>query len=215
MCAVIRDHRKGLSLTRWALLSVDAGLCVVVLFLFCCFMDRPVFDLEAWLSDTFPPAHADAFAHVNDLITVPLAAVPIVWLAAAAALTITRCYKQLFALGVGPLFAASLVAPFEDWSDPNWFIIGGVTIVGCFVGVIVSALWCLAAWLPNMKYVSCLLALPVFALLHAPAAPSAEPNHGGPPGFEDRRGGPRRESVVSRALRESLRALYEVPRPLQ
>lgn len=141
---MMRDHRKGLSLTRWALLSVDVGLCVVVLFLLCFSKDHPAFDLEAWLSDTFPPAHADAFEHVNDLITVPLAAVPMVWLAATAALIITRRYKRLFALGAGPLFAASLVTPFEDWSDPNWFVLGAVTIIGCFVGVIVGGLWCLA-----------------------------------------------------------------------
>ena len=126
---------------RWVLLGLDVGMCAVTLFVLFFLLARPPFDLEGWLSRTFVRARSDAFDGVNNLVTPPLSAVPVCWLGVGAALLIARCYKQVFALTLGPLLSASLIVPFENWSDPHWFILGAVTIVGCFAGLIVGIGW--------------------------------------------------------------------------
>ena len=111
------------------------------------FADGPPFDLETWMADRFPSARQDAFEHVNNLVLPPLSVVLVCWPGAAFALVVLHRYKQLVALVLGPVMAVTMVAPFEDWADPNWFIVGAATVIGCFVGLTVTVAWCLHFYL--------------------------------------------------------------------
>jgi hypothetical protein len=101
-------------------------------------------DLEAWLVRHFPPSHADAYAHVNGLAMPPLSTIFVTWLCASMAMIVARRYRLLAINLLAPAMAAGIVVPSVDFADPEWFTAGAVFILGCLVGLLVTAVWWVA-----------------------------------------------------------------------
>jgi hypothetical protein len=104
-------------------------------------LPRPPLDLEAYLLHEFPPAHLDAYAHVNGFIMPPFSAILVSWLIVSLALLAARRWKLLLTNFLGPLVAAAIIVPSIDFADPEWFTMGAVITIGCLVGLVVTGAW--------------------------------------------------------------------------
>ncbi len=129
------------TLCRILLAAHIAFIGAAVVFLSLC-PDHQLGDLESALSRRFPSARADAFDSVNRLARAPFTVLSLCWVAFGGVFAILRQYKPLIALICGPLIAAAMITPFVEFSDPAWFSICAVILIGCFVGLVVSVVWC-------------------------------------------------------------------------
>lgn len=124
-----RNRRMAIVFTGLAWLTITVSLM---------WLPWPPFDLEGWLSQHFPTGHADQYAFVNRLIKPPISLAFVGWLATGIGFLIARRYKLLLVNAIGPVVAMLMVAPTEDWRDPQWFTIGAFIAIGCCVGLFVS-----------------------------------------------------------------------------
>jgi hypothetical protein len=127
-----RDRRVVL----WNLLAVLAGSVTMFGIL-----PEPLFDAEEWLWRHFHPTHADAFKSVNTLLSRPALAIFVTWFGVASSLFAAKRFNLLIVNVLGPVVATLIIFPFEDLGDPEWFKIGAVTTIGCFIGLLVTWLW--------------------------------------------------------------------------
>lgn len=82
-------------------------------------------------------SRVDAFDGVNGIVGAFWCLHSVLSLIAAAALY-RRRFDVLTVLLIGPALAALLLAFEEDWSDPAWFTIVGVTSIGEIVSSLVA-----------------------------------------------------------------------------
>lgn len=131
-----------LSRGRRIALGINGALWVAITVLLS-WLPWPPFDLEALLIRYFPTGHADQYEFVNRLIKPPISLGLVVWFGVSVGFTIARRYKLLLINVTGPVVSMLMVAPTEDWSDPQWFTIGVFVAIGCCVGLFVS----ICAWI--------------------------------------------------------------------
>ena len=135
---------QPLSRRRRIALGINGALWVAITVLLS-WLPWPPFNLEAWLILHFPTRHADQYDFVTGLITPPISLGVVAWLGASIGFLIVRRYK-LFSINVAGLVVSMLmVAPTEDWGDPQWFTIGAFGAIGCCVGLYVS----IFVWIGN------------------------------------------------------------------
>ena len=130
-------NAKPLSRGRRIALGINGALWVTIT-VSLSWLPWPPFDLEAWLIRHFPTGHADQYEFVNGLIKPPISLGLVAWLSASIGFLIARRYKLLLVNLAGPVVSILMVAPTEDWSDPQWFTIGAFIAIGCCVGMYVS-----------------------------------------------------------------------------
>lgn len=128
---------KPLSRSR-RIAMTSIGLVWLMMTVSLMWLPWPPFDLEAWLIRHFPTGHADQYEFVNRLVQPPISLAIIGWLCASFGFVVARRYKLLLVNLAGPLVAMLMVAPTEDWRDPQWFTIGAFVAIGCCVGVFMS-----------------------------------------------------------------------------
>ena len=109
----------------------------------------PPFDLEAWLIRHFPTGHRDKYEFVNRLIQPPISLIWIAWISASIGLIVAKRYKLLLLNAIGPVVSAAMVAPTEDWNDPQWFTIGAFISIGGLVSLFVTSVSSLGAFLDS------------------------------------------------------------------
>lgn len=103
-------------------------------------LSSPPFDLEAWLIHHFPTGHRDQYEFVNRLIQPPISLLWIAWISASIGLLVAKRYKLLLLNIVGPVVSAAMVAPTEDWNDPQWFTIGAFITIGGLVSLLITGI---------------------------------------------------------------------------
>ena len=130
-------NAKPLSRGRRIALGINGALWVMISVSLSWLPWLP-FDLEAWLIRHFPPGHADQYEFVNRLVKPPISLGLVAWLGVSIGFIIARRYKLFLINAAGPVVSTLMVAPTEDWSDPQWFTIGAFIAIGCCVGPFVS-----------------------------------------------------------------------------
>ena len=133
----MNTNSQPLSRGRHIALGINGAFWVAITVLLS-WLPWPPFDLEACLIRHFPTGHADQYDLVNGLIKPPISLGLVTWLGASIGFIIARRYKLLLINVVGPVVSMLMVAPTEDWSDPQWFTIGAFFSIGCCVGLFVS-----------------------------------------------------------------------------
>ena len=128
---------QPLSRGRRIALGINGALWVAITVLLS-WLPWPPFDLEALLIRYFPTGHADQYDFVNRLIKPPISLGLVAWLGVSVGFIIARRYKLLLINVTGPVVSMLMVAPTEDWSDPQWFTIGAFFSIGCCVGLFVA-----------------------------------------------------------------------------
>jgi hypothetical protein len=139
---------KPLSRGRRIALGINGALWVVTTVLLS-WLPWPPFNLEAWLVRHFPTGHADQYEFVNRLIKPPISLGLVAWLGVCIGFIIARRYKLLLINVAGPIVSMLMVAPTEDWSDPQWFTIGAFISIGGLVSLLVTGLSSIGAFLDS------------------------------------------------------------------
>lgn len=94
-------------------------------------------DVESLLLRLAPPSHPEAFDGINRIAYHFFGLHTVLSFIGWMAVT-NRRNDVLLVLLVGPVLTIALNGATEDWSDPAWFTVVGVSGIGWLVGIIAA-----------------------------------------------------------------------------
>ncbi len=97
-------------------------------------------DVESYLRSHFENARIDAFQNLSGRVEILTLEHAVLFLLAIFAARRMRADVVLVLL-VGPAISLALVAIGQDWSDPDWFVIVAVCVIGWFAGIVFTLLY--------------------------------------------------------------------------